>query len=73
MYKTKPANECDLPAHHRLTVVALNASLKHEPEISNTEEVIAEVIGNMGTKCETSSEVIRLADCNLPVGLSFRE
>lgn len=73
MYKTKPALDCDMPAGHKLNVLALNASLKHKPEISNTEEVVVEVIGNMGTRCEVSPEVIRLADCNLPVGLGFKE
>ena len=32
-----------------------------------------EVIANMGKSCETNSEVIRLSDANLPVGLGFRE
>jgi multimeric flavodoxin WrbA len=62
-----------MPAAHKLNVIALNGSLKHKPDISNTEEVVVDVIGNMGTKCEISSEIIRLSDCNLPVGLAFRE
>lgn len=73
MYKTKAAHDCHLPAQHNLKVLALNASLKHKPEISNTEEVVNEVIANMGAKCPITSEVIRLADCVLPVGLGFRE
>ena len=73
MYKPKPHHDCDLPAAHKLNVIALNGSLKHKPEISNTEEVVADVIGNMGTKCEIASEIIRLSDCNLPVGLGFKE
>lgn len=73
MYKPKPHHDCDMPAAHKLNVIALNGSLKHKPDISNTEEVVVEVIGNMGTKCEVASEIIRLSDCNLPVGLGFRE
>ena len=73
MYKPKPHHDCDMPAAHQLNVIALNGSLKHKPDISNTEEVVVEVIGNMGTKCEVASEIIRLSDCNLPVGLGFRE
>ncbi|MEP6570084.1 MAG: NAD(P)H-dependent oxidoreductase [Acidobacteriota bacterium] len=62
-----------MPAAHKLNVIALNGSLKHKPEISNTEEVVADVISNMGTKCEIESEIIRLSDCDLPVGLGFKE
>lgn len=62
-----------MPAAHKLNVIALNGSLKHRPDISNTEEVVVDVIGNMGTKCEIASEIIRLSDCDLPVGLGFRE
>lgn len=73
MYKTKPIHECQMPALHKLNVLALNGSLKHKPEISNTEEVANDVIANMAMECEIASEVIRLADCDLPVGLTFRE
>src|SRR5215813_7021884 len=73
MYKTKPTHDCDMPALAKLTVLALNGSLKHEPEISNTDELTRDVIANMGTTCEINSEVIRLADKKLPVGLGFRE
>ena len=73
MYKTKPTLDCDMPAQAKLNVLALNASLKHEPEISNTDELTRDVLANMGTKCDIFSEVIRLADLKLPVGLQFRE
>ena len=73
MYKPKPHSDCDMPAAHKLNVIALNGSLKHKPEISNTEEVVVDVIGNMGSKCQIESEIIRLADCDLPVGLGFKE
>lgn len=62
-----------MPAHAKLNVLALNGSLKHEPDISNTDELTREVIANMGTSCEINAEVIRLSDANLPVGLGFRE
>jgi multimeric flavodoxin WrbA len=73
MYKPKPHHECEMPARAKLNVLALNGSLKHEPDISNTDEVTREVIANMGASCEIDSEVIRLADASLPVGLGFRE
>lgn len=73
MYKPKPHRECRMPAQHRLNVLALNGSLKHKPEVSNTEEVVVDVLASMGTSCEIASEIIRLSDCDLPVGLGFRE
>ena len=73
MYKTKPHHDCEMPARAKLNVLALNGSLKHEPDISNTDELTREVIANMGTSCEIDSKVIRLSDTTLPVGLTFRE
>jgi len=73
MYKLKPHLDCEMPAEHKLRVLALNASLKHEPNVSNTEEVTNMVIEHIGTKCEVESEIIRLSDKNIPVGLGFRE
>lgn len=73
MYKPKPTQDCVMPAAHKLKVLALNGSLKHKPDPSNTEEVASDVIANMGNKCEVDSEIIRLSDCNLPVGLRFSE
>jgi len=73
MYKPKPHHECEMPARAKLNVLALNGSLKHEPEISNTDELTREVIVNIGSSCEINSEVIRLSDAHLPVGLGFRE
>ncbi len=56
-----------------LKVLVLNASLKHgdNKEPSNTEEVAQMVLDNMGSEIE--SEIIRLADKNIPVGLGFKE
>ena len=45
MYKTKPRFRCSMPSDARLNVLALNASLKHEPSLSNTEELASLVIG----------------------------
>jgi len=73
MYKTKRCSECNMPATHRLRVLALNGSLKHAPEVSNTEEVVGLVIGEMRAHCEIDSEVVRLSDRRLPVGLGYRE
>lgn len=73
MYKEKPYHPCDMPAESTLRVVALNGSLKHEPELSNTEELSGLVLENMSKHCGISAEVVRLADMNLPVGLRFRE
>jgi multimeric flavodoxin WrbA len=72
-YKPKPTLVCDMPANHPLRVLVLNGSLKHEPDISNTHEVADEVVKNIGTSCQVHSEIIRLADQNIPVGLGFRE
>jgi len=47
MYKLKPYADCVMPANDDLKVLALNGSLKHEPEISNTDELTREVIKNM--------------------------
>jgi multimeric flavodoxin WrbA len=73
MYKAKPYAPSPMPAAHKLRVLALNASLKHAPEVSNTEEVVREVIAHMGTSCEIDAEIVRLSDLVLPVGLGFRE
>jgi len=58
-----------------LNVLVLNASLKHkDEEISNTGEVAQSVLDEM-KRIEPSltSEIIRLADKNIPVGLKFKE
>lgn len=62
-----------MPGDGALHVLVLNGSLKHEPDISNTEEVVQDVLKNMGTRCQIHSEIVRLADKKLPVGLGFRE
>ncbi len=73
MYRTKPNFDCDMPNPDvKLNVLVLNASLKHKPHISNTEELTRLVLDNMkGHKVKT--EIIRLADKKIPVGLGFKE
>lgn len=75
MYKQKPYHSCDMPdATIPLKVVILNASLKHGPDLSNTEEVAQLIVEQMKThNSHVESESIRLADKNIPVGLSFKE
>jgi len=55
-----------------IKVLVLNASLKHGNELSNTQELAELVLKNMAEH-KISSEIIRLADVNIPVGLSFKE
>jgi multimeric flavodoxin WrbA len=73
MYKIKPCASCAMPAEHRLRVLALNASLKHRPEVSNTEEVVERVIQEIARLTPIDHEILRLADHRIPVGLGFRE
>jgi multimeric flavodoxin WrbA len=60
-----------------LNVLVLNASLKHATgkDVSNTEEVCGLVLKEMEALGQASitSEIIRLADKNIPVGLGFNE
>lgn len=75
MYKTKPCHDCDLPDNPAsVRVLTLNASLHHRPNLSNTEELAELVIHHLKQHgAPVESEIIRLADCNLPVGLGLRE
>lgn len=73
MYRTKPCNDCDMPAPGTpLSALVLNGSLKHGDDLSNTEELSHLVLENMAPH-GVDAEVIRLSDCKLPVGLGFRE
>lgn len=73
MYKTKPCHDCDMPAPGTpLRALVLNGSLKHADELSNTEDLSRLVLEHMAPH-GVDAEVIRLADCALPVGLGFRE
>lgn len=56
-----------------LRVLVLNASLKHAPKTSNTQEVADLVLEHMKTLSKIEDESVRLADRNIPVGLGFTE
>jgi multimeric flavodoxin WrbA len=56
-----------------LTVLVLNASLKHGDKSSNTEEVAHIVLAEMTKLGPIASEIVRLADKDIPVGLGFKE
>jgi multimeric flavodoxin WrbA len=72
MYKPKPHHDCDMPDDGPLQALVLNASLKHGPDISNTQEVV-DLVAEQFTQYNVTTESIRLADKNIPVGLGFRE
>jgi multimeric flavodoxin WrbA len=58
----------------KLSVLVLNASLKHRKDgTSNSEELAELVLTNMKKHGNISPEIIRLADKNIPVGLRFKE
>ncbi len=73
MYKTKPCFRCGMPSDEPLNVIALNASLKHEPLLSNTEELASLVLEEIRALAPINASVVRLSDRILPVGLGFRE
>ncbi|HEV3245241.1 MAG TPA: NAD(P)H-dependent oxidoreductase [Candidatus Paceibacterota bacterium] len=56
-----------------LNVLVLNTSLKHRGNTSNTEEVAQMVLDEMGKLGKISSEIIRISDKRIPVGLGFKE
>src|SRR5947209_16260884 len=62
-----------MPSEAPLNVLALNASLKHEPAISNTGELASLVIDEMGALAGIHASTVRLSDETLPAGLGFRE
>src|SRR5438270_13900174 len=73
MYKTKPRFRCAMPSEAPLNVLALNASLKHEPDVSNTGELASLVLDEIRALGPINADVVRLSDATLPVGLNFRE
>jgi len=74
MYKTKQSFESASHEAGPVKVLALNTSLKHAPDLSNTGELAELVIQRILEQAPgSSSEMIRIADLNLPVGLGFRE
>ena len=73
MYKTKPSRPCRMPTPGTpLRALVLNASLKQEPEPSNTQELSELVLEHMRPH-DVTGDVVRLADLRLPVGLGYRE
>ena len=56
----------------KLKALFLNGSLKHKKDISNTGELSELVINHMADY-GVNSEMLRLSDLNIPVGLNFRE
>lgn len=54
-------------------MLVLNGSLKHGKGASNTEEVAQMVLDEMQKLTPIQSEIIRLADKDIPVGLGFKE
>ncbi|MDQ3022114.1 MAG: NAD(P)H-dependent oxidoreductase [Bacteroidota bacterium] len=74
MYKPKPCLSCEMPApDSTIKVLVLNCSLKHENEISNTGELSELALNYMKDFGKTDSEIIRISDKNIPVGLNYRE
>jgi multimeric flavodoxin WrbA len=73
MYKTKPRFRCGMPSDAPLNVLALNASLKREPMLSNTGELASLVLDEMRALAPISASEVRLSDATLPIGLGFRE
>jgi multimeric flavodoxin WrbA len=73
MYKTKPRFPCNMSSDAPLNVLALNASLKHEPAVSNTGELADLVLAEIRALASVQTELVRLSDLTLPVGLGFRE
>ena len=62
-----------MPSDARLTVLALNASLKHEPDLSNTGELAELVLEEIRALGPVDAAMVRLSDAALPVGLRFQE
>ncbi len=65
-----------MPGKEELNVLVLNASLKHGNDEfpSNTEELSSLVLKYMSDHgSKISSEIVRLADKNIPVGLKYKE
>lgn len=58
-----------------IKTLVLNASLKHKDndQPSNTEELAQLVLDNMAKHTEIDSEIVRISDYQIDVGLSFKE
>jgi multimeric flavodoxin WrbA len=62
-----------MPSDASLNILVLNASLKHEPTLSNTGELAALVLDEIRALAPINASTVRLSDAALPVGLGFRE
>src|SRR5258708_816100 len=62
-----------MPEKNTLNVLILNASLKHAPEPSATQEVADLVVAEMQKLSPVAVTTVRLADKNIPVGVKFDE
>ena len=62
-----------MPSDAPLNVLALNASLKHEPLPSNTGELASLVLDEIRALAPINADLVRLCNAALPVGLGFRE
>jgi multimeric flavodoxin WrbA len=56
-----------------IKVLVLNASLKHDSDTSNTQEVTDVVLREMEKYGDIQTTIIRLSDKNIPVGLKLKE
>jgi multimeric flavodoxin WrbA len=56
----------------KLKAVILNCTLKKSPAVSNTQALIEKVV-NEYKKLDVTSDVIRVADYNIPFGVSSNE
>jgi multimeric flavodoxin WrbA len=73
VYKTKPCFRCGMPSDAPLNVLALNASLKHERDLSNTGELAELVLQEIRALAPVDAFTVRLSEARLPVGLRFQE
>ena len=56
----------------KLKALALVASLKHKPDISNTQE-LTELVAKHLKKYDIETEIVRLVDYNIPASLKYSE
>src|SRR3954469_23398885 len=62
-----------MPSDAPLNVLALNASLKHERDLSNTGELGEMVLQEIRALAPVDAAMVRLSDAKLPVGLRYQE
>ena len=73
MHKVKDFFDSVMPSPGmKLKALVLNGSLKHKPHISNTGE-LSGLVTNKMKEYGVESEIIRLADKNIPAGVKFKE